>query len=260
MRKRLYEIIEAANAADQLTLSNLDLASVVYDVIIISAVLLSIFPLALKQEPEIFEVIDKGRHTVFSFLRYPFSFMAIVDLLSILPSLSLISNPFSMFRAFRLLRAFRIFKVFRYSTTMRMLMRVFRESRRALFAVFSLAVGYILISALAIFSVEGDTFDNFFEAVYWATVSLTTMGYGDIYPVTILGRAVTMLSSVVGIAIVALPSGIITAGYIREVNKTMGPDEPQLEALSTPNLQNPAPPRGKTQVLEPEQTERRTTR
>ena len=107
---------------------------------------------------------------------------------------------------------------------------------------------------------EGDTFDNFFEAVYWATVSLTTMGYGDIYPVTILGRAVTMLSSVVGIAIVALPSGIITAGYIREVNKTMGPDEPQLEALSTPNLQNPAPPRGKTQVLEPEQTERRTTR
>lgn len=281
MRKRLYEIIEAANAADQLTLSNLDLASVVYDVIIISAVLLSIFPLALKQEPEIFEVIDKGcagifivdyllrlstadfkygKKTLSSFLRYPFSFMAIVDLLSILPSLSLISNPFSMFRAFRLLRAFRIFKVFRYSTTMRMLMRVFRESRRALFAVFSLAVGYILISALAIFSVEGDTFDNFFEAVYWATVSLTTMGYGDIYPVTILGRAVTMLSSVVGIAIVALPSGIITAGYIREVNKTMGPDEPQLEALSTPNLQNPAPPRGKTQVLEPEQTERRTTR
>ena len=58
MRKRLYEIIEAANAADQLTFANLDLASVVYDVIIISAVLLSIFPLALKQEPEIFEVID----------------------------------------------------------------------------------------------------------------------------------------------------------------------------------------------------------
>ena len=262
MRKRLYEIIEAANAADQLTLSNLDLASVVYDVIIISAVLLSIFPLALKQEPEIFEVIDKGcagifivdyllrlstadfkygKKTLSSFLRYPFSFMAIVDLLSILPSLSLISNPFSMFRAFRLLRAFRIFKVFRYST---MLMQVFRESKRALFAVFSLAVGYILISALAIFSVEGDTFDNFFEAVYWATVSLTTMGYGDIYPVTILGRAVTMLSSVVGIAIVALPSGIITAGYIREVNKTMGPGETQLEALSTPNLQNPAPPAG----------------
>ena len=257
MRKRLYEIIEAANSAQRF-----DLASLIYDLVIIAAVLLSIFPLALKEEPEIFVTLDKvcagvfivdyllrlstadykyGRHRLSSFLRYPFSPWAIVDMLSILPSFSFISRAFSMARAFRLLRAFRIFKVFRYSTTMRMLTAVFRESRRALTAVFSLAVGYILLSALAIYSVEGDTFDNFFEAVYWATVSLTTMGYGDIYPVTILGRVVTMLSSLVGIAIVALPSGIITAGYIKEVNKRMVPHgQPHVEALSTPNLQNPS--------------------
>ena len=80
-----------------------------------------------------------------------------------------------------------------------------------------LSFGYVLISALIIFNVEPGTFDNFFEAVYWATVSLTTMGYGDIYPVTTIGRIVTMISSFVGIAIVALPAGIITAGYMDQI-------------------------------------------
>lgn len=62
-------------------------------------------------------------------------------------------------------------------------------------------------------------FDNFFKAVYWATVSLTTMGYGDIYPATTIGRIVTMVSSFVGIAIAALPAGIITAGYMDRIQK-----------------------------------------
>ena len=82
-----------------------------------------------------------------------------------------------------------------------------------------MAFGYILIAALVIFNVEPQTFDNFFEAIYWACVSLTTMGYGDIYPVTAAGRLVTMVSSFVGIAIVALPSGIITAGYMDEIRR-----------------------------------------
>ena len=82
-----------------------------------------------------------------------------------------------------------------------------------------MAVVYVLVSALIIINVEPDSFNNFFDAVYWATVSLTTMGYGDIYPVTTIGRIVTMLSSVFGIAIVALPSGIITAGYMNEIQK-----------------------------------------
>ena len=69
-------------------------------------------------------------------------------------------------------------------------------------------------------------------------MSLTTVGYGDIYPVTAIGRIVTMLSSLVGIAIVALPSGIITAGYIKEVNKRMEPEGAHVETLSTPILQS----------------------
>ena len=76
-----------------------------------------------------------------------------------------------------------------------------------------------MISALVIFSVEPDSFNTYFDAVYWATVSLTTVGYGDIYPVSVMGRLIAMISSVLGIAIVALPSGIITAGYMAELSK-----------------------------------------
>ena len=66
---------------------------------------------------------------------------------------------------------------------------------------------------------EPETFPTFFDAVYWATVSLTTVGYGDIYASTIIGRIITMISSVFGIAIVALPVGIVTAGYMEELSK-----------------------------------------
>ena len=69
-----------------------------------------------------------------------------------------------------------------------------------------------------IFKVEPDSFQTFFDAVYWSTVSLTTVGYGDIYPVTVLGRLVAMFSSFFGIAIVALPAGILTAEYMRTLN------------------------------------------
>ncbi len=82
-----------------------------------------------------------------------------------------------------------------------------------------MAVAYILISALVIYNVEPESFETFFDAIYWATISLTTVGYGDIYPITTIGRIVTMISSAFGIAIIALPSGVITAGYLEEISK-----------------------------------------
>ena len=82
-----------------------------------------------------------------------------------------------------------------------------------------LAGGYIALSALIMFQVEPDSFDTFFDAIYWAVVTLTTVGYGDIYPTSEIGRIVSMMSSFMGIAIVALPTGIITAGYMRELSR-----------------------------------------
>ncbi len=94
-----------------------------------------------------------------------------------------------------------------------------RRQKEALLLVASLAIGYIFLTALLIFSVEPDTFETFFDAVYWATISLTTVGYGDIFATSVLGKVITMISSIIGIAIVALPAGIITAGYMNEITK-----------------------------------------
>ena len=148
--------------------------------------------------------------------------MAIIDLISILPTLSILNSVFKLLNLFRLLRAlkvFRTFKFLRYSKSFEIIIDVFKKQKRVLISVATMAIAYVLVSALVIYNVEPESFGNFFDAIYWATVSLTTVGYGDIYPVTTIGRIVTMISSVLGIAIIALPSGVITAGYLSEVNK-----------------------------------------
>ena len=255
MKKRLFEIIEADNPAD-----GLDKASTAYDILMITLVVLSLLPLTMKTDPPVFTLIEYVTVVVFSldyllrwatadckygtknataFLRYPFSPMAIIDLLSILPSLLTIHPAFRLLRVMRLLRALRVLrvaKVLRYSSSLRILSAVMRDSRKPLMAVLSLAAGYIVLSALLMFTVEAESFDNFFEAVYWATMSLTTVGYGDIYPVSSLGRTITMVSSLMGIAIIALPSSIITAGYIKELNQRMEPGGAQVETLPRPEI------------------------
>lgn len=146
--------------------------------------------------------------------------MAIIDLLSILPSINMINKGFKSLKTIRLIRTFRvlrIFKSFRYSKNIQIILQVGKNSKKALIAVLYLAIGYIFVCTLIIFNVEPDSFNTFFDAIYWATISLTTVGYGDIYPITTLGRIITMVSSFMGIAIVALPAGIITAGYMKEI-------------------------------------------
>ena len=231
MRKRLFEIIEVSKDGDVL--------SGVYDSTMLVMIILSLIPLAFKSTNFVWECIEKicvsgfivdyifrfitadykyKKNTIFSFIRYPFSFMAIIDLVSILPSFTYLNYGFRVLRVFRMLRTFRVFKAARYSKSLRIILNVFKKSKEPLIAVGTLAVSYILISALIIFNIEPDSFKTFFDAIYWATVSLTTVGYGDIYPVTTIGRIVTMLSSIFGIAIVALPAGIVTAGYLIEIN------------------------------------------
>ena len=108
------------------------------------------------------------------------------------------------------------------------------EAKEPLIAVATLAIAYIFVSALVIFNAEPDSFRDFFEALYWATVLLTTVGFGDITPVTVIGRGVAMCSSIFGIAIVALPSAIITAGYMRQIGM-QSKEEAAVEQLSAGN-------------------------
>ena len=234
MRKRLFEIIEVSGDNDR--------ASFVYDLVMLVSIIVSIVPLAFKEAPGFFRITDIVTTILFivdyllrfatadlklegkslPFLRYPFTIWAIIDLLSILPTVTVLNSGFKLLRLFRVFRTFRVFRVlkaFRYSKNVAILMQVIKQSKDALLAVCGLAVAYIFVSALVIFNVEADSFNTFFDAIYWATVSLTTVGYGDIYPVTTAGRIITMISSLFGIAVVALPAGIITAGYMEIIEK-----------------------------------------
>ncbi len=213
-----------------------------YDFLLIISIIASIIPLAFKETNGVFLWIDRITVVIFildyilrlitadlklgrsaaSFLIYPFTPMAIIDLISILPSVTVLNNGLKLLKLFRLLRtlkALRTFKFLRYSKSFEIISNVFKKQKKVLTAVVTMAAAYILISALVIYNAEPDTFPSFFDAVYWATISLTTVGYGDIYPVTVIGRVVAMISSVFGIAVIALPSGVITAGYLAEINK-----------------------------------------
>ncbi len=233
-RKRLFEVIEIAEEDDKI--------SNIYDAFMMISIIASIVPMAFKTTNMVFEIVDKITVGIFivdyffrimtadlklkkgakSFVIYPFTPMAIIDLVAILPSLVVLNSGFRLLKIFRLLRTLRVlrvFKVIRYSTPIKMILGIFKRTKESLLFVCGIAAGYVLISALVVFNVEPNTFGNYFDAVYWATVSLTTMGYGDIYPVTVAGRIVTMISSFMGIAIVALPAGIITTGLMEELNE-----------------------------------------
>ncbi len=230
MRKRIFEIVELSGKDDRM--------SSLYDSCMMILIFVSLIPLAFKAEYPILNAVDLscacvfvldyllrwltadyklGDHSARAFIRYPFTPMALIDLLSVLPSFTLLNRSFKVLRVLRMMRALRVLRVFkaaRYSRSVRIIVKVLRNSKDALGAVCTMAAAYVLISAIIILNLEPDSFDNFFEAVYWATVSLTTMGYGDIYPVSTVGRVFTMASAFFGIAIVALPAGIITAGYM----------------------------------------------
>lgn len=232
MRKRLYEILEVSKNGDK--------ASAIYDAFMMIVIIVSLIPLAFKTQIELFTIIDMVTVTIFiidyiarlitadykigkgikSFFIYPFTFMAIIDLVSILPSLTVVQSGWrilKIFRFFRTIRVFRVFKAVRYSKSITIFMNVFNKEKEALITICVIAIAYILISALIIMNVEPETFNTYFDAIYWATISLTTMGYGDIYPVTVIGKIVTMISSLLGIAVIAMPAGVITAGFMDEL-------------------------------------------
>ena len=220
--------------------------STTYDIVMLVMILLSIVPLMFRERYACFLWFDKVSVAVFimdyflrwftadlkhpkknrfwSFLLYPFTPMAIVDLLSILPSIGILERSLKILRITRLLKILRLFKAFRYWRHIQLLVKVLNKERKILYTVMGIAIFYIFVTALIMFNVETDkagiaTFPTFFDALYWATTTLTTVGYGDISPVSEVGRLISMISALFGVAIIALPSGVITASYLDELKE-----------------------------------------
>ncbi|MBO7357165.1 MAG: ion transporter [Lachnospiraceae bacterium] len=231
-KRRIFEIVEASKERD--------FASRAYDTMIVTAVIVGLIPLTIKSENFYTKAIDiftvslfiidyiirlytsdfkMGYKSYKSYFAYILTPMALVDFMSILPIMAIFIPASKILALTRVLRVARVLKVLRYMKTMRTIGNVMRRIRGQLMAVLLLVVIYTVSAALIMFQTEPDTFNTFFDALYWSAISISTTGYGDITPVTDIGRAIAALSSLIGVAIIALPTGIITAAYTEEIKR-----------------------------------------
>ncbi len=158
-------------------------------------------------------------------LMYICSFSGIIDLLSFLPYYLPVVFPYgaSVFRIIRVARILRLFRVNAYYDSMNVITEVLKRKRKQLLSsVFIIAV-LMLASSLCMYSLEHDAqpdkFSNAFSGIWWATSTLLTVGYGDVYPITVAGKVVGILISFLGVGMVAIPTGIISAGFVEQYSK-----------------------------------------
>ena len=240
IKKRVFEIISKAEEGDR--------TSKIFDWTIMTLITLSIVSIVLES----FTYINAKYNGVFRFfetvtvivftveyllriwtaellfpnakhprLRYIFSIMAIVDLLAILPFyvpfVSADLRFLRMMRLFRLFRLLRVFKLSRYFEALQIIVSVIRTSAPQLIMSVAICFFVMLFSAIIMFTVESpvqpDQFPNVISSLWWAICTLTTVGYGDVYPITGIGRFFAAVISLVGIGIIAIPTGIIAAGF-----------------------------------------------
>lgn len=153
-------------------------------------------------------------------LRYAFSFYGMIDLLSILPSILLIGYDIHALRALRLLRVLRLLKLMRYVAAFERLAQAFRSVLDELLVFAGLAAIVLYLCASAIYwfehTAQPEAFASIPHAMWWAIVTLTTVGYGDVYPVTAGGRLFTGIMLLVALGIVAVPTGLVASALSSE--------------------------------------------
>lgn len=245
LRKRVWEIVEIARPGDR--------PSRIFDLGIRALILLNVIAVVLETVPELdaiahdffagFEAISVavfsveyvarvwsavedpayGRSgPVFGRLRFAKTPLALVDLFAVLPSLlPMVGFDLRLLRGARLFRLVRILKLTRYSKSLRTLGRVFRRARRQLVLTLSGVAFLLLVASAAMYFAEHaaqpEAFSSIPEAMWWGIVTLTTLGYGDVYPVTVMGRIMGGLFALSGILLVALPTAILGAGLVEEM-------------------------------------------
>ena len=158
-------------------------------------------------------------------VNYIFSFFGLIDLISILPFYlnQFINLDGRFLRILRLFRLTRIFKFGRDSNSLKLFTKALISVKEQLLFTLFLSALTILFSASAIYYLENeaqpDKFSSITESVWWATISLATVGYGDVYPITVGGKIFATIISLVGIGVVAIPTGVISASFVEEIYK-----------------------------------------
>ena len=161
-------------------------------------------------------------------IKYIFSPMAMIDLLAILPFYLPMFLPMNLIgiRAVRLVRLLRIFKMNRYFEALNSIGDVFKRKSREIISSLFFVLILLVVASLLIYYAEHDAqpkqFQNAFSGLWWAVATLTTVGYGDIYPVTVMGRIIGAFIAILGIAAVAIPTGIISSGLIESMSRGKG--------------------------------------
>lgn len=244
-RRRVNEILSVAGQGDR--------ASRAFDVMISALIVGNIVAIVLESVPVIgaawtgfFTVFELVSVAVFSAeyllrlwscvekpgferpvmgrLRYALTPMALVDLIAVLPFfLPMIGWDMRFARVLRLVRLARVAKLGRYSTAVDGIVRVIRDRRHELFASLTFMFMLILVAASLLYFAESQAQPEYFgsipAAMWWAVVTLTTVGYGDIYPVTGLGRMLAGTIAILGIGMVALPTSILGSGFVEEIGR-----------------------------------------
>jgi voltage-gated potassium channel len=162
--------------------------------------------------------LPQYRHPVIGRLRYVFTPMMIIDLLAIAPVFLIgFGMDLRSLRMFRTVRLFRVFKVTRYVRALETIRHVLRDKREQLAMTIGIVLFLLLITSSLMYELEHDAQPQAFSSIpatmWWAVASLTTVGYGDLYPITPLGKLLAAISAVLGVGLVALPAGILASGF-----------------------------------------------
>lgn len=215
-----------------------------FDVILISLIILSVLALMLDSVAEIshdyaigFLVVEWLFTLMFTIeygvriycspkpSKYIFSFYGLIDLISVLPSyLSIFfpgANYLLVVRLFRVLRVFRILKLVRYLTEANVLLRSLMSAKRKILVFFTSVLVLSTVFGSLMYIVEGgeNGFSSIPKSIYWTIVTITTVGYGDITPHTVVGQIIAALAMLTGYSIIAIPTGILTAELSQEIQR-----------------------------------------
>lgn len=159
-------------------------------------------------------------------LKFIFSTYGIIDLLAILPFYLpfMLTIDLRVLRLLRLLRLVRVFKLARYSNSLKLIGSVFKENQSELLVTLFITFILLVISSTLMFHIEHeaqpDKFENIGQSFWWAIATLTTVGYGDIYPITALGKFLSAVIAIIGIGFIALPTGVICSSFIEKLQES----------------------------------------